>query len=380
MDGLNAFAAAVSGEWQWLIGLVSLGLLGYSFLRGPSLNHASAGGVRLKLLRALSMAVLAVLAFRYIDKMAGTSPWPSRFVAIVIVGYAGYTCHQVLAWWFLCKFGRRRELEGETLYADTYNSRTLSLLTSTLVVVATLLGGIQLLGFQSLLEAGGVIGFLGVLLALTQSSWAPDIISGLVLLNSRFVQEGDVILVDEGKQRFHGLVFRIKFFHTELLNLANNHRIMVRNARLREFDLHNLSRFASPKGLREGIFVNVDYDADPKAVRNMLADTHAIAASHEIAGFEAQHPPEVEIENLGDYAVTWSLFYYVKDLRQLLVVRKRMLAAALEASRKAGISLATPVLLNSSDGIQATDSLGDAVRLMRKERAGQAGKGAQAAP
>ena len=47
----------------------------------------------------------------------------------------------------------------------------------------------------------------------------------------------------------------------------------------------------------------------------------------------------------GDDAVEWALFYYTKDIRNLYKTRQTLRESVLKLSRKQGISLATPRLL-----------------------------------
>lgn len=73
-----------------------------------------------------------------------------------------------------------------------------------------------------------------MLLALTQGAWAPDIISGLVILNSKMLQERDVIKLSDSNETFLGIVYCTRAFHTELLNVVDNHRVMISNSRMRD--------------------------------------------------------------------------------------------------------------------------------------------------
>jgi len=97
----------------------------------------------------------------------------------------------------------------------------------------------------------GAIGFIGVMIALTQAAWAPDIISGLIILNSNVFEQDDIIEISIEGRTIVATVFRTKVFHTEILDLVNNHRIMMRNVKIRDTVIHNLTKFASAKGLRE---------------------------------------------------------------------------------------------------------------------------------
>jgi len=65
---------------------------------------------------------------------------------------------------------------------------------------------------------------MGVLLAFTQSTWAPDVFSGLIILNSDMLEEGDIIEIKESEP-VYGLVYKTKIFHTVILNLVDNHHV-----------------------------------------------------------------------------------------------------------------------------------------------------------
>lgn len=301
--------------------------------------------IRIATLRVLNLLIMGALLLGHGAVAREGTPWHTRVLGVLLVLYAGYLAHHVIVYFIHRRFARKRQVNGEELLAATYNSRALSLLSGLLVSVAVLISVVQVLEFDSLLERG-ILGFMGVMLALTQGAWAPDIISGLIVLNSNFIQEGDVVEVDEGGQAFVGTVFRIKMFHTEFLDLANNHRIMIRNSRLRGFDLHNLTRFASARGLREQLLFKIDYAVPPDRVRAVFAAAFAHAAEADEVVYERQFDPEVSVVDTGDYAVTWALHYFIKDVRKLLRTRQQILEHVLEAATAHGVSLATPTLLN----------------------------------
>lgn len=182
------------------------------------------------------------------------------------------------------------------------------------------------------------------MLALPQGSWAPDIISGLVILNSRLVGEGDVIEYGDGGDRVVGVVFRTKVFYTEVLHLVNNHRVTMQNARLRALTIHNLSRFASARGLRESISIKVSYGVEQQRINALFENVFQRAAGDSSIAVEPQYEPEIGAFAAGDYAVEWSCFYYTKDAKYLIRTRQLLLALTLETAREQGISLATPDL------------------------------------
>jgi small-conductance mechanosensitive channel len=196
------------------------------------------------------------------------------------------------------------------------------------------------------LEAGGALGIIGLVLAMTQAAWAPDIISGLIILNSRFCQDGDVIQFTMDGKEIIASIFKTKLFHTECLDLANNHRIMVRNAKLRDFGLQNLSRFASAKGLRECLTFNIDYQHSQQEVSDMIQRAFDKIDMNEGAR-EEQYEPEIMVLDTGDYAIKWAVYYYIKDVRKLLYIRQLFRAYILKEAVASNISLATPTLQTS---------------------------------
>jgi small-conductance mechanosensitive channel len=297
---------------------------------------------RVHIFRAANLLVLLLVLFYNLFPPLADKFWITRLLSTILIGYLGYLGFHVSNYLIKKRFGKEREVNGAAVVAETYNSRVLSLITAVFVFIVCLIAIVRVLGFHSLLEAGGVIGFVGVFLALTQGSWAPDIISGLVILNSRLFEEGDVIEVNDNG-RVIGVVFKTKVFHTEILNLVNNHRIMLQNSRLRTLTIHNLSKFASARGLREELSFKIGYDVDEAKVQDLFEKAFAEAVLNADILLEAQYPIEVRAINAGDFAVEWSVYYYTKDVKHLLRTRQLFLAVILRHAADNGVSLATPL-------------------------------------
>ena len=312
----------------------------------------------LHIFRAANLLVLLfILFFKFFLPLA-VHFWITRVLAALLVGYLGYLGFHIVNYMIKKRFGHEREISGKMVLAETYNSRALSMIAAVFVFIVVLIAVVRIFGFDSLLEAGGVIGFIGVLLALTQSAWAPDIISGLIILNSKLVEEGDVIeFADSGS--ITGVVFKTKVFHTEILNLVNNHRIMIQNFRLRQQTIHNLSKFASARGLREALQFNIGYDVEQTRVQAMFHAAFEEAARNVDIRIEAQSGLEVRAADAGDFAVRWSVFYYTKNVKHLLRTRQLFLGLILKQAREKGIVLATPVQYEHTGGDRTPLETGD---------------------
>ena len=306
------------------------------------------------------LIILAVLA----NVVFVSEYWPEKITKSLMVIYFAVLFTQIINYFVRQRFGKPRTYKDKITISDTYSSRGLSLLVAVLMGLAAIISCLRLMGLDSWLEAGGVLGIMGLILAMTQASWAPDIISGLIILNSRFCEDGDVIQFNMDGKVMVASIFKTKLFHTECLDLANNHRVMVRNAKLRDFGLQNLSRFASARGLREVLFFNIDYRHSENEVTEMIKRAFTEIDRAE-GGREEQHEPEVRVDKAGDYAVTWAVYYYIKDVRKLLAIRQLFRSYILAEAARSKISLATPILHNGKANLEQLSK--QSIRLSRDD-------------
>ena len=298
-------------------------------------------GTRVSMMRTLNL--LIILAVLIKARWSGQWGWLEQLANSLIVIYFAVVVAQIINYLIRRRFGKPHTVNQKLNFSDTYASRGLNLIATITIAVIALVSCLRILGLDSLLEAGGAIGIIGLILAMTQASWAPDIISGLIILNSRFCEDGDVIQFNMEGKPITASVFKTKIFHTEVLDLANNHRIMVRNAKLRDYGVQNLSRFASAKGLREVLYFNIDYQHSEEEVTQMILRAFEKIDQAETAR-EEQYDPEIRVHNTGDYAVTWAVYYYIKDVKRLLAIRQAFRGHILAEATASNISLATPDL------------------------------------
>lgn len=165
------------------------------------------------------------------------------------------------------------------------------------------------------------------------------------------VEEGDFVEITESTP-YLGMVYKTKMFHTEILNIVNNHRIMLKNSKLREYTIHNLSKFPSAKGLREKLHFKIGYDVDAGKVRGMFGEAFKAAKDDTSNNIESQYNLEVGICDTGDHAIEWTIYYYTKDVKNLIKTRQYFRELVWITAQKHGINLATP-LTHSVDMISS---------------------------
>jgi len=305
-------------------------------------------------LRGFAVLVVAILGyFRYYYSGQAYNGFAVRLLSILMVLYLSFIAANFLATFVRARYGRRYAVSGRERVADTYASRALGIFLSIFIGLIALISVIRIAGFNSLLEAGGVIGIIGVFLALTQAAWAPDIISGLIILNSKMLQERDVVKLTDSNDTFLGIVYRTRAFHTELLNLVDNHRVMIRNSRVRDYTLHNLSRFANARGLRETLTFKIGYDVSAERVRAMFEAAYAAAIEDDEVFLEGQYPLEVRVQDTGDHAIEWSVHYYTKEAQALVKTGQIFREKILQFSIEHGIALSTPFTHQALPGARA---------------------------
>ena len=327
---------------------ISIGLILFANLIVDSFSADATGKrtirFRSNAIRGFAVLLIAVLGYYHFYQTAQLSKGVAvRGLSILVILYLSYLSAFFFGEFFLRRFGRRYKVGEVERVADTYASRALSIFVSIFIFVIAIISIVRISGFDSLLEAGGVIGFIGVFLALTQGAWAPDIISGLIILNSNMFQERDVIKLTDSGGSLLARVHRTRAFHTELLNLVDNHRVMIRNSLIRDYSVHNLSLFANARGLRETMKFKIGYDVSAERVRAMFEKAYAKAVEDPDVLLEGQHPLEIRVNDAGDHAIEWSIHYYTKDEAQLVKTGQLFRELVLDASLEDAISLATPL-------------------------------------
>lgn len=311
---------------------------------------------RLSVFRIANIIAMVFVVSNAVMHPEGGTVVLTRTLGVPLAIYVGWLIFFILSRMIRRRWGHERKRGEETVFVETYNSRLLTLIVGVVISIMVLVAVIRILGYSSLLEAGGVLGVLGVMLALTQASWVPDLVSGLVILNSRLIAEGDIIQLGEDNSQV-GMVFRTKVFFTEILHLANNHRILIQNTKLRNMTVHNLSRFASAKGLREALSINVSYAVTEEQVNRLFLQVIELSREDPDLPIENQYEVEIRATKGGDYAVQWTCFYYIKETRQVLKIRQLMLALLLKVAREQNISLQTPILYQMEPGSLSSSPL-----------------------
>lgn len=264
------------------------------------------------------------------------------------------------------RFGQTRTLDGKAVAVTSYHSRMASLIMVVALSILSMLTIIEIWGMKSLIQSTGLIGIVAAFFVLTNTVWFPDIYHGLALLGSAMAEEGDTIRIGNGPSIY--IVNRLTPFYALLLNVDTNERVILRNSRLFDGSLENLTKRAAIEGLRRQIDLKLSYPAGEAdvAVRKRLfsqVDKAVIAASDRMQNdpemfTNAKVPLYWVLSESGDYALRFTVFFNIAPLpetKQTRKIRKYLRKAPASVTRllyeeftARGLHLVTPALIEIS--------------------------------
>ncbi len=252
------------------------------------INKSKEVATQAKILRFAAGSILIFHIVEIFLQIFNFDVFPNLFRSLsfsIATIFACLITFNIVSYFSRKKFGIPREVDGETTFIDSYNSRLVDVVASILVVIIAIFCFIYIWKLNTLLEATGFLGIVFAFIALTNGVWFPDIYYGLVILNSKMLEDGDVIKIEGKRDEF--IISRVSFIYTMLLDVRNNHRIIIRNHRLLNSQIDNLSKRASIDGIRHAIKFNIAYPivdqvypGGPGQTENLSAQGSQAAAPH----------------------------------------------------------------------------------------------------
>jgi len=300
-------------------------------LARPILNLIAPGednSSKVKIFRALNVLVFLLHLLDLI--LTGTANnYHHYFINLgysLMIIYAGMLVYSFFGSVSKKRFGRERMLDNKKVYSETYSTRLVNLVLLVLTVLTVIYALIIIWGANSLLETTGILGILMAFLAFTSSVWAPDIISGLIILNSQSLEDGDVVVINGHKNEY--VISRVTLIYVILYDIRNNHRTLMRNSLFTGQRVDNLSRVASTNGVRQALSYKIGYPtftghSDERAeqlrafrdtIDDMFTRTFEACKDREDVKVNEAKPFEWAMTNAGDYALEYTLWIYLERI------------------------------------------------------------------
>lgn len=374
MDLLHNIVSGLTQGELFLHGFVCFLNIALFLLARPLLNLVAPdqdNSTKIKIFRALNILVF-LLHILDIILLNTTTNYRNFFINLgfsMMVIYAGIFIYSFCETLSKKRFGHERVVNDKASYFDSYSSRLVNLILLVLIVLTTIYGLIKIWNADSLLGTTGIFGMLLALMAFTSNIWAPDIVSGLIILSSETIEDGDVVVLDGVSDEY--VISRVTLIYVVLYDIRNNHRTLLRNSLFMQNRVDNLSRVASTAGIRQALLYKIGY---PQFTGNkteraeQLSEfqsnidqlfTRAFEASKENKDIKINEnkPFEWALTNAGDYALEYTLWIYlerVPNTKITATLRKHLMGtiykvneAVYTASIIENVDLSTPDLLQA---------------------------------
>ena len=362
------------GEWIGHGFIFSLNIALF-ILAKPLLNLVAPdqnNETKIKIFRALNVLVLLLHALDIILSGANSN-YRHYFINMgysLMIIYAGMIAYSFLGALSQKRFGRQHLVDEKINYSETYSSRLVNLVLLILIVITVIYTMIIIWGANSLLETTGIFGMLIAFLAFTSSIWAPDLISGLIILNSQSIEDGDVVVIDGHNNEY--VISRVTLIYVILYDIRHNHRTLMRNSQFTNNRVDNLSRVASTSGVRQGLSYKIGYPqftGDPneraaqlslfeKDIEQMFTRAFDACAADEDIKINAVKPFEWALTNAGDYALEYTLWFYLERIPSTKItsrLRRHLMGTIYKVNQEVyRASILENLDLSTPDIIQAT--------------------------
>ncbi len=372
MEALNHIIPELTqGEWVIHCVVFILNIALFIFAR-PLLNLVAPhqnNDTKIKIFRALNLLVLLLHAIDLI-LVKVTSNYHNYFINLglsLMIIYAGMVAYSFMGTLAKRRFGRERTLDNKSVYSETYSTRLVNLILLAMIIITTIYALIMIWGANSLLETTGIFGMLIAFLAFTSNIWAPDIISGLIILSSQSIEDGDVVVIDGHSNEY--VISRVTLIYVILYDIRNNHRTLMRNSQFTSNRVDNLSRVASTNGVRQALSYKIGY---PQFTGDAASRKCQLAAFREDIDHMFEHvfesckenkdikinkatPFEWALTNAGDYALEYTLWIYLERIPSTKItstLRRHLMGTLFKVNEEVytasiieNIDLSTPDLL-----------------------------------
>jgi len=363
----------VSGDRPLLSFLFFLNIL-LLILARPIVSLIAPGqkkATKVKIFQGLNLLVIVfhVIDFALRGSVDGYHGYFVKLGISLMIIYGGVFLYSLAGTLSRKRFGVTRKLEGKDIYVESYNSRMVSIVLLAIIVITVIYALIKIWEADSLLETTGIFGFFIAFLAFTSGIWAPDIVSGLIILNSDILTDGDVVVIDGHEDEF--IIARVTLIYVVLYDVRNNHRTLLRNTRFIESRIDNLSRIASSEGIRQTYKYNIGYPtfspdleiretefaAFQEQIDDMFSKAFEACKDNENIKINQNKSFDWALTNAGDYALEYTLWIYLDRIPNTKVtstVRRHLMGtmfkvneAVFKASVITGVDLSTPDLVTA---------------------------------
>ena len=318
----------------FIINLLIL-IFGKQIINHLSVQTVGAAPPQLRLLRILN----AVLFLTYLFAVAFQFQLGSNISHTGLLVLLTYLIWQLTHSIILKKYGRKREVEGTSIYVESYTSSNLKLIALLILGVISGLVFLNLWKLEWLLQTTSFLGALAVLIFTTKDYWLKDFISGIIVISNGNIERGDVIRIPD--ENILAIVLETRTMLTLLRDVIRNHNITIPNSLLLNKQVEILTT-ESRKGIYDYVEFNIGYETDSEKARAYLLDAWKRACKI-TATINPEREANIMLVENGDHAVTWRVLYNLRFEHEITTARNAVKLAAFELQDVHGVKLPTPL-------------------------------------
>ena len=185
----------------------------------------------------------------------------------------------------------------------------------------------------------GVSLFIGIVFSLGSSSAISNIIAGYMLTYRRALKVGDRVRIGTAL----GEVIETRLQVTHLRSIKNE-EIIIPNSQIMAGEVLNYSSLSRTRGLILHTDVGIGYEVPWRQVEAML-----MAAAGRTAGICVDPPPFVLEKQLGDFAVTYELNVYCRNVEAMARLYAELHRNILDLFNEYGVQIMTPAYEGDPD-------------------------------
>jgi len=250
----------------------------------------------------------------------------------------------------LIHYGKEVEVSWQKYFKKWYEVNLFSL---TINIIAFIIGVflcIKIFELDTLVEIWGLWAWILAFMWFTAPVWALDMIAGIIILQSKNFETGEVFYIYE--QDVYVWIKSISLTEVKCIDLRTWNPIMYRPSAFRNLALKNLSQWItgrSQKITRE-ITIKVDYKVDFEAMKDLCYEAfdsmQVELLTPDVTNYFGESPFRVlEISHFWDYAVEYKIFYTISSAFYIFKAERLLNEYLLRLQKEKNIYFSTPDLL-----------------------------------
>jgi len=297
---------------------------------------------KVKVIRLVSFLFLSTfLVFASLGKNIGAN-WSQSYILILSL----YLINHWLNNFMMMKYGEKSKVDDIERYTDNYVSKMLKVATSSTTAIILFFTLIHIWEKENWLESGSAFVTLGIVLFATKDFWLEEVMSSFVIHAKGNLNRGSVIQLEDESLY---VILETKFIGTRVRNLKTKietivpNKIFVQNITkvlTIEKEKQTEKKNTDWKPVKQSIIFNIGYNTDYDTVSDYFEEV----VNNSRKECSAIGTYEVNIENNGDYAVSWELLYYVNTPFSIKKAKDTLNLNAFKLQKEHNVDLSTPIL------------------------------------